>query len=257
LKGANRKAPQVGAPSHRLRRLPPHTKGCRSGVCGFTHGLSGAWQGRKGTTSLGRDAQGLTFSAVIPARVMQPGFLTRGNQNWRIALCCYGMTFTPRHRVHLLCVASLVHLRSAHRLGDLWPDSLGGRGSGWLPGLPSSSNYAFLLVVVGSGGSSFRTPNASTIHASASGTTTSFGRVALSHCPTTGPWIRTARTRPLMPPPLPLHPALLRPSPMPQAEPHPPGPLPGRRGAGSPAALPWPLRGPADPPAAAATTALA
>ena len=75
--------------------------------------------GRKGMgiTSLGRDARGLTFSAVIPAQVMQPGVSTRGKQNWRIALCVYGMTLALRHRVHLLCVASLAHLRCAHRLG--------------------------------------------------------------------------------------------------------------------------------------------
>jgi hypothetical protein len=70
-----------------------------------------------GITSLGRDAQGLTFSVVIPARVMQPKSSERGKQSWRIALCGYGMTFAPRHQVHLLCVASLAHLRRAHRLG--------------------------------------------------------------------------------------------------------------------------------------------
>jgi hypothetical protein len=68
-------------------------------------------------TSLGRDARGLTFSVVIPARVMQPEVSTRGKQNWRLALCCYGMTFAPRHRVHRMCVASLAHLCNAHRLG--------------------------------------------------------------------------------------------------------------------------------------------
>jgi len=70
-----------------------------------------------GITSLGRDAQGLTFSVVVPARVMQPEVSTRGKQSWRIALCCYGMTLAQRHRVHRLCVASLAHLRCAHRLG--------------------------------------------------------------------------------------------------------------------------------------------
>ena len=70
-----------------------------------------------GITSLGRDARGLTFSVVIPARVMQPGVSTRRKQNWRLAPRCYGMTFAPRHRVHRLCVASLAHLRCVHRLG--------------------------------------------------------------------------------------------------------------------------------------------
>jgi hypothetical protein len=70
-----------------------------------------------GITSGRRDARGLTFAVVIPARVLQPGVQERGNQTWRIALCGYGMVFAPRHHVHLLCVASLAHLRCAHRLG--------------------------------------------------------------------------------------------------------------------------------------------
>ena len=60
---------------------------------------------------------GLTFSVVIPARVLKPAVSTPGNQKWRIALCGYGMAFAPRHRVHRLCVASLAHPRWAHRLG--------------------------------------------------------------------------------------------------------------------------------------------
>jgi hypothetical protein len=54
-----------------------------------------------GTTSQRRDAQGLTLSAVISDQAMQPGVSTRGKQNWRLALCVYGMTFALRHRVHL------------------------------------------------------------------------------------------------------------------------------------------------------------
>jgi hypothetical protein len=68
-------------------------------------------------TSGRRDARGLTFSVVIPARVLQPGGSTCRNQMWRMALCSYGMAFAPRHQVQLLCVASLAHLRWAHRLG--------------------------------------------------------------------------------------------------------------------------------------------
>ena len=79
-----------------------------------------------GITSLGRDAQGLTFSAVIPARVMQPGESTRGKQNWRIALCGYGMTLAPRHRVHL-CVSHRWRTSAVRTgSGDPWPDSGGG-----------------------------------------------------------------------------------------------------------------------------------
>ena len=100
-----------------MRRPPPHTKDCRSGVCGSRMTCLGPGREGKEITSGRRDAQGLTFSVVIPARVLQPGVSTRGKQNWRIALCCYGMTLAQRHRVHRLCVASLAHLRCAHRLG--------------------------------------------------------------------------------------------------------------------------------------------
>jgi hypothetical protein len=88
-----------------------------SGVCGSRVACLGPGRKGMGITSGRRDARGLTFSVVITARVLQPGVSTRGKQKWRIALCCYGMAFAPRHQVHLLCVASLVHLRCAHRLG--------------------------------------------------------------------------------------------------------------------------------------------
>ena len=100
-----------------MRRSPPHTKDCRSGVCGSRMTCLGPGREGKEITSGRRDAQGLTFSVVISTRVLLPGVSTRGNQNWRIALCGYGMTLALRHRVHLLCVASLAHLRCAHRLG--------------------------------------------------------------------------------------------------------------------------------------------
>jgi hypothetical protein len=48
-----------------------------------------------------RDAQGLAFSAVIPARVLQPEIEQRGNQNWRTSAVRTGS-------------------------GDPWPDSVGG-----------------------------------------------------------------------------------------------------------------------------------
>ena len=60
--------------------------------------------GREGReiTSGRRDARGLTFSAVIPARVLQPEVSTRGNQNGPIALCGYEMTLAPRHHIQML-----------------------------------------------------------------------------------------------------------------------------------------------------------
>lgn len=113
----NKKAPRGGRLSTGCggHLLTPRTAG-RVSLCSRMACLVPDRRGM-GITSLGRDARGLTFSAVIPARVMQPGVSTRGKQSWRIALCSYGMTLAPRHRVHLLCVASLAHLRCAHRLG--------------------------------------------------------------------------------------------------------------------------------------------
>ena len=73
-----------------------------------THDLSGAWQEREGITSPRRDARSLTSTAVIRARVMQPGISTRGNQKWHMACPIIWMAFA--HWKHL-------HLRSAHRLG--------------------------------------------------------------------------------------------------------------------------------------------
>jgi hypothetical protein len=111
------KAPRGGRLSTGRGSSPGIWGSIGSGVCGSRMTCLGPGREGMGITSQGRDARGLTFSAVIPARVMQPEVSTRGKQNWRIALCNYGMTFAQRHRVHLLCVASLAHLRCAHRLG--------------------------------------------------------------------------------------------------------------------------------------------
>ena len=51
--------------------------------------------------------------------------------------------------------------------GDPWPDSVGGRGSGWLPGLPSTSKYAPFLLAVARWSACSRTtrnPVSATIH---------------------------------------------------------------------------------------------
>jgi hypothetical protein len=136
----NRKAPRGGRLSTGCGSSPWHLGAGPIGCLWFTHRLSGDWQERKGITSLGRDARGLTFSAVIPAQVMQPGIATRGKHKWRMALCDYGMAFAPHHRVHVGFVAFRAHLRSGTGSGDPWPDSLGGKGPGWLPGLPSTSS---------------------------------------------------------------------------------------------------------------------
>ena len=111
-------------------------EGCRSGVCGSRIACLGPVRKGMGITSLGRDARGLTFSVVIPARVMQLGVSTGGKQNWRIALCGYGMTLAPRHRIHLVCVASLAHLRCVHRLGCCLAGLCWKAGPGLAPGPP-------------------------------------------------------------------------------------------------------------------------
>ena len=96
----NRKAPRVG----RLctgcggHLLTPRTAG-RVSVGSRMPCLGPGREGRE-ITSGRRDARGLTFSAVIQTRVMQPGGSTRGEQKWCIALCGYGLTFTQRQRVH-------------------------------------------------------------------------------------------------------------------------------------------------------------
>jgi hypothetical protein len=96
-----------------------------------------------------RDARGLTFSVVILARVLQPGGSTRGNQKWRMALCGYGMAFAPRHQVQLLCVASLAHLRCAHRLGCSLAGLCWRVRVGLAPGPPL--NHKLRLLVDGGG----------------------------------------------------------------------------------------------------------
>ena len=118
-----------------------------SGVCGSRVACLGP--GRKGMeiTFGRRDAQGLTFSVVISARVMQPGVSTRGKQNWRIALCGYGLTFTQRQRVHGSGFIQS-HLRCAHRLGC----SLAGLCWRVGPGLASGPPLKFKVRPFSSGG---------------------------------------------------------------------------------------------------------
>ena len=58
-------APYGGALA-RLRRSTPHTKGCRSCVCGFTHRLSEAWQERNGDHVSGKRCSGLDLLGCDP-----------------------------------------------------------------------------------------------------------------------------------------------------------------------------------------------
>jgi hypothetical protein len=88
------------------------------------------WSARPAAPPGRRDARGLTFSVVIPARVMQPKTSERGKQSWRLALCCYGMTLALHHRVQR-CVSHRLR-NSAVRpgSGDPWPDSVLLEGEG-------------------------------------------------------------------------------------------------------------------------------
>ncbi|SBO43097.1 protein of unknown function [Cyanobium sp. NIES-981] len=132
-----------------MRRSPPHTKDCRSGVCCSRMTCLGPGREGREITSGRRDARGLTFSVVIPTRVMQPGVSTRGKQNGRISSCGYGMTFALRRRVHLLCVASLAHLRCAHRLGCSLAGLCWRARVGLAPGPPL--NHKLRLLAEGGG----------------------------------------------------------------------------------------------------------
>jgi hypothetical protein len=123
-------------------------EGCRSGVCRSRMTCQGPGREGREITSGRRDARGLTFSVVIPARALQPGVSTGRKLNWRIALCGYGMTLALR--IAFTCCVSHRWRTSAVCTGSgtPWPDSLGGRDLGWLPGLPSSSRYAPFQVAV-------------------------------------------------------------------------------------------------------------
>jgi hypothetical protein len=79
----------------------------------------------------------------IPARVMQPEVSTRGKQNWRIALCSYGMTFAPRHHVHL-CVSNRL-CTSAVRTGSVLPGRTLLEGEGRVGSRASSQLQRTLL----------------------------------------------------------------------------------------------------------------
>ena len=104
---------------------------------------------RKGITSGRRDARSLTVLVVIPARVMQPEGSIGGNQSWPIAHCGYGMAFAQRHRGFCCCWHFGHTSAVCTGSGKPWPDSVGGRGSGRLPGLPSTSTYAAFAALEG------------------------------------------------------------------------------------------------------------
>ena len=70
--GAHDKAPRGGRLCTGCGSRPWHLGADPVGCLGFRHRLPGAWQVRREITSGRRDARGLTFSLVIPARAMQP-----------------------------------------------------------------------------------------------------------------------------------------------------------------------------------------
>ena len=111
---ADRKAPRGERLSTGCRSWPWHLGPDLVGCLWFNDALSCSWQERKEITSGRRDARGLTFSVVIPARVMQPGISAGGTQMWHMARGGYGMAFALRH---LDDCTFQSHLRCAHRLG--------------------------------------------------------------------------------------------------------------------------------------------
>ena len=76
-------------------------QGLPVGCLWFTHDLSGAWQGRNGDHVWEKRCSRLDLLGCDPGPGTAPGVSPRGKQNWRLALCSYGMTLAPRHRVHL------------------------------------------------------------------------------------------------------------------------------------------------------------
>ena len=113
----------------------------RSGVWGFRSGLSGAWQARKGDRVGEKRCSGLDLLGCDPGS----GYAARGVK-WRELKLAY-RSLRLRDDLRARPSSSLIkftlglsHLgrTSAGRTGsgDPWPDSLGGWGTGWLPGLP-------------------------------------------------------------------------------------------------------------------------
>jgi hypothetical protein len=88
-----------------------------SGVCGFTHRLSGAWQERNGDHVSGKRCSGLDLLGCDPG----PGYAARGFNTRETELAYRSLRLRDNARAassrSLWCVASLAHLRCAHRLG--------------------------------------------------------------------------------------------------------------------------------------------
>jgi hypothetical protein len=74
-------------------------------------------------TALRREAQGLTSSAIHRAQVMQPGWLTREEQNQHLAHCFHGMAFTGWRSRGAIAFTVAVHRTSFASTGSL--DSAG------------------------------------------------------------------------------------------------------------------------------------
>ena len=116
------------------------------GCLWFTDALSGAWQGRTGDHVWEKRCSRLDLLGCDPGS----GYAARGFNTRKRELAYGSLRLRDDARAassrSRLWVASLAHLRGCTGSGDPWPDSVEGRDLGWLPGLPSSSKYAFLAV---------------------------------------------------------------------------------------------------------------
>ena len=72
----------VGGALAPVAAVTSSTEVCRSGVCGFTHDLSGAWQGRKGDHVWEKRCSGLDLLGCDPGS----GFAARGVNTWETEL---------------------------------------------------------------------------------------------------------------------------------------------------------------------------
>ena len=100
-------------------------QGLPVGCLWFTHDLSTAaqkpsawaWEGRKGDHVWEKRCSGLDLLGCDPGSGTTAQDLRTREAELAYRSQLLRLTFAPRHRVQRLCVASLAHLRCAHRLG--------------------------------------------------------------------------------------------------------------------------------------------
>ena len=113
----NGKAPRRGRLGTSRGSSPWHLGPDPIGCLGFTHRLSGAWQARTGDHVRGKRRSKLDLLACDPdsGYAAQDSRTRESDLAYRSLRLRDGVLATPSRS--LLCVASLAHLRCAHRLG--------------------------------------------------------------------------------------------------------------------------------------------